>query len=122
MIRDLQLNEAGTDVELVGGALVLVGGADRVAQNLQQRFELVQGEWWLDINAGVPYFSDIFGVNTTKQNIDAIFRQVILSTLDVRSILDFESDLDREERQYTLTATVDTLFGPVDFIPAPLEF
>lgn len=83
---------------------------DAVAQIAESRLGLWQGEWFLDITAGTPYRTRVLG-NRTSATRDPTLRNRLLGTLGVRAIAAYSSVLDRDLRAYSVSATLDTIFG-----------
>lgn len=86
------------DLDVVDGALVLLGGAPYVAQKMAARFKFFLGEWFLDKREGVPYFRDVFTHNPNLDVIRSVFRQVALSIPSVLSLPRFETVYSPSER------------------------
>jgi hypothetical protein len=95
----------------VNGANFLINDAAAVAQAIQTRLKLMQGEWFLDQTAGTPY-SQILGAGTESTR-DLAIQTVIIETEGVTEIVDYASHLDPSTRQFTVAATVNTQFGQV---------
>lgn len=81
-----------------------------VAQAIQTRLKLIQGEWFLDQTVGTPYNTQILGAGTESTR-DLAVQTVILETQGVNEILDYASYLNPSTRQFTVAATVDTIYG-----------
>ena len=83
-----------------------------VAESLSQRLKIklltFYGEWFLDATEGVDYYGSILGKNRSKQAIDSLFMKKILEEDDVTSITSFESHIDKEIREYSLSFSVVT--------------
>jgi hypothetical protein len=90
----------------------LVDSSAAVAQLVQTRLLLWQGEWFLDATAFTPWLQQILGKGTTAV-YDLLIQQVILGTPGVTAILAYSSSLDRNARALTVTVTVQTQFGAV---------
>ena len=99
----------------------LVDSPDAVAQAINTRLLLWQGEWFLDLTAGTPWAQQILGFHAQSVR-DIALRQVILGTPFVTSLLNFSSNLD-PRRGLSVSYQVDTLFGvtPVIFVPFALQ-
>lgn len=71
-MANLKLDTVG-DLAIEDNRLVLVGGADEIRQNWLIAIRTVMGEWFLDQNVGVPYFtvpeSDYNGRAVTDKQI-----------------------------------------------------
>lgn len=103
-----------------------IADLDAVAQILACNLKLFQGEWFLNLNSGVPMFKNqgvttsILGSSGSAQSIQAITniltRQILASafvTSIVSLLVTFES------RRYTFNAAVATAFGTVFISNAP---
>lgn len=95
-----------------GDNAFLVNAPETVRQAIMTRLELWKNEWFLDTNEGTPYLQSVMG----KQQFDIAslaLRDRISRTPGVRSILSFDSTFNGAPRRLTVTATVDTVYGPV---------
>jgi hypothetical protein len=92
------------------GQNFLVDSPAAVAQAIQTRLKLIQGEWFLDQTAGTPYNTQILGAGTEATR-DLAVQTVILETQGVTEIVDYASHLDPSTRAFTVAATVNTQYG-----------
>ena len=90
---------------------------DAVAQAVQTRLKLWSGEWFLDVTEGTPYLSGILG-KYTNDTVDQLIKQRILETQGVKSILDYQGVYNGDNRSYTVSATIDTVYGSTDIYGA----
>ena len=95
--------------------LAIVSGTALVAQRLKVVLQLFKGEWFLDADAGIPYFQEILKKGVDPTNVDAILRAKILDTPDVNRIITYSPTIDAAGRIVFGAVTVDTVYGPVDF-------
>lgn len=93
-----------------GSANFLVDSVATVAQEVLTTLLLFQGEWFLDITAGVPWFTQVAGVGTIPL-YDQIIKEAILNVQGVTGIVNYSSSLNRPMRALSVSATIDTLFG-----------
>ena len=101
--------DANGDYVFGGGAgEFLVNTPAAVAQAVQTRLQLAEGEWFLDLQEGTPYSTEILGANTTALYDQAI-RERILDTPGVVAIISYSSVLNN--RALTVNATISTLYG-----------
>lgn len=94
-------------------------GLDAVAQRLKIRMQMFKGEWFLDLDAGVPYWEDILGQKYDEAQVLAAFRGVLVKTRDVVKILSLTSSFDASTRKLKITWHVTTAFGDTE--PDSLE-
>lgn len=92
-----------------------IGNPEAVAQSIQTRLLLLQGEWFINIQSGVPYSTQILGKGTAG-TYDEAFKQAILGTNGVTQIIDYSSVLDHRKRILMVTATVETIYGPITVV------
>lgn len=90
---------------------------DAVAQAVQTRLKLWAGEWFLDVTEGTPYLSGILG-KYTNDTVDQLIKQRILETQGIKSILTYEGVYNGDNRSYTVSATIDTVYGLTDIYGA----
>lgn len=105
-------------------------GLDAVAQGIRIRLRLVRGEWFLNMDAGVPYLDSngvdptlvLFGAKFDAVRADAAFRAAILKTPGVRSVLALSLVFDGRTRSLQASFQVATEFGDtsVETVTVPL--
>ena len=78
-MSSFQLDRDG-DLLLTNNALTLTTGLEAIRQHLQCKFRLFMGEWFLDLEAGVPWFQEVFKKNTSFVVLQEIFKDTILTT------------------------------------------
>jgi hypothetical protein len=90
-----------------------------VAQAIQTRLLLMAGEWFLDLNEGTPYNTQILGKGTMAL-YDSAIKARILTTIGVSALLRYSSSYDLRSRSLTIEATVLTVFSqaalPLSFV------
>lgn len=84
---------------------------ETVAQAVLTRLRLFRAEWFLDTEEGTPYQAAILGKNN-KSTADAALRERILGTQGVEELTAFDSVLDVELRTLSVSATIETIYGP----------
>lgn len=96
------------------GKHVYLEGAEAVAQAIKTRLRLLYTEWWEDREDGLPLWEKIISSSGSEDNIravDAIYKERILGTTGVMSLMGFTSNFDRDNRVYTFKAAVNTIYG-----------
>jgi hypothetical protein len=84
-----------------------------VAQIIQQKLQLLLGEWWENTNLGFPLFQSILGQFTPPAQISLLIQQQILSTPFVTGIQDAQITLNPNTREVLSSYRVTTQFGIV---------
>jgi hypothetical protein len=104
----------GNDLDLSSGNLVITENlAVIIAQTLTVRFQLFLGEWFMDSRVGVPFFQVVFVKNPNMVVINQLFRNVILKTPGVASIIDQSMTFISETRTPYAFYKVQTKTGAI---------
>lgn len=94
-------------------------GLEAVEQGIRGRLELVRGEWFLDMDAGMPYLDGngvdpalvILGRRFDRTRCEVSVRRQILRTPGVRAIAGLTIAYDSPARTVRISARVTTEFG-----------
>lgn len=105
-----KLSSSGDFVFGQGPSEFLNNVPDAVAQAVKTRLALASGEWFLDLTEGTPYSTQILGMGT-QNTYDQAIQQRIANTPGVKSIDAYSSNLDRDTRKLTVSATLMTIYG-----------
>lgn len=112
MAIDLKLND-NYDLAIEDGDLVLVDGADEVAQNAAIRLLFIEGEWFFDYTQGIPWMDNMFTMATSYEQKAKIIKDTILNTPGVNQLLSFTFALDPVLHEAQIEFSADTEFGIV---------
>ena len=108
---DLLLDTVTHDMVFTnGGTSVTSQLTEIVAQRLKIKLLTFKGEWILNTEFGIPYFTDVFGKVSSKTYVDAIFQKAIIETEGVTKITSFYSEVSNS-RHYVVTFSVSTSSG-----------
>jgi hypothetical protein len=84
--------------------------SESVAQRVKTRLLSFQGDWFLDLDHGLPWF-----IRMEKPAdlalLEADVKRCILETAGVASLTAFSIDLNRETRKCTIAATIIDAYG-----------
>lgn len=94
----------------------LVNTPEAVAQAVQTRLRLAQGEWFLDKLEGTPYATQILG-HGTLDIYDQAIKERILETTGVTALISYASVLDAD-RKLTVSCEIETLYGTAQITEA----
>lgn len=112
-MKDWEIGSDG-DLTLALGDFVFVEGSYRVAQAIETTLRTLRGEWFLNLDFGVPYFQNVLGKKMIEQSdFDSIIKAAIVDIEDVNRILEYESSFDHPGREYSVSFKADTTFGPI---------
>lgn len=91
-----------------------------VAQTIQTSLLLFQGEWWGNLEEGLPLFQSILGSNNGKkaEAIGLLIQNIITSVPFVTGVTNVVSTFTTN-RQFTYACTVSTQFGPLSIVYQP---
>ena len=112
---DLSLDIDGDLLINDTGDLVLIEGVDATAQHLKISLRFFQGEWFLDLRIGFPYFEEVLRKSPNLNVVRSLFRDAILETEKVVSVSDLTLDYDGTTRGLAVSFRAQTTEGPVEF-------
>ena len=117
MAQDFYIDPATQDWFLEDGTTIRVCDTEEelVRQRLEINLKMIRGEWFADVNYGVPYFESIYGKRPLNE-VDAVFKTTIRRTEGVNSITNYVSTLDAKTRTYKAQFSVLTDTGPIENI------
>lgn len=102
---DLAL-DTNHDLIITGRDLTPLTGSALVAQRIKQRLLLLQGEWFLDEEAGLPWFDRIFTKQQTLDGVKQLLIKEINETPGVDELQALSLELNKETRQVNCNFTV----------------
>lgn len=100
---------ANGDYVFGGATTWLKDSPAAVAQAVGTRLALMAGTWFLDHREGLD-LAQVLGYNTSTSR-DIEIQSRISGTNGLTAIVDYQSTVNN--RSYSVTANVDTLYGPV---------
>lgn len=112
------------DLLRINGALVMTSdvdarGTNNVLQDILCRLRTFEGEWFLNINLGMPYFQRMLVKNPDLALISAAYKDTILGTPGVKSLDKFTLDVDRLTRRLFISFACTTVSGKVSYSSQP---
>jgi len=116
--RTLALDDDG-DLLLVSGRLSYLDGRAAIAQRIKVVLELHEGEWFLDLSAGVPYREQVFVRVPDEAAVSALLRAKILGVDGVVGLREFNLVFDYTDRELQLSFVAITDEGDVAAVSAP---
>lgn len=87
-----------------------------VAQIIQTRLLLLQGEWWANLNEGLPVLQTMLGVGGSGKNVEPVIlaiQQNIAGAPYVNSVGEIQTVYDPAARSFEFTCNVYTAFGQI---------
>lgn len=108
--RNFALDTTG-DLDLSTGNLQILGGLSSITQDVRLTLKSFKGEWFLDRDAGIPYFQDVL-VKTPDPNVlQSIFRRALLARPGVTSVDELVFTRDAATRQLNVSVRLGTDSG-----------
>lgn len=116
---DIGLDPATGDLQIINGDFVITSGETGVAQLCRIAVMLVRGEWFLDLDAGIPYYARdgvpdndaIMGQPYNDPKIRAAYRDALTAVQGVGTVDSVTTSFAPGTRTLTVTWTVVTDFG-----------
>lgn len=115
-MADLKLSTLTHDLDLSTNDAEIIDGVDAIAQNLRIRYRFFLGEWFLDVRQGIPYYERILIKNPEFADVNAILREVALTTPGVAEVDRFDSEFDGASRELRVDLWARSDTGePIEF-------
>ena len=111
---DLALDPKTNDLLIVDFDSGLVDGVDQIAQNLAIRLRFIQGEWFLNILAGIPYYTYFFIKNPNQIQVETFLKDEISNTTGVTELTSFSSNFDGSSRKFSVQFGCTTIDGNLE--------
>lgn len=113
-MTDVYLN-ADHDIDLESQNMRLTSdiNGESIAQRLKITLWMFKGEYFFNEDFGVPYFQTIFVKGISREEIDTVFKSIILNVPGVIELLEYSSEFDRSTRAFSLKFKVRAESGPV---------
>ena len=106
---DLLLDDNG--VVLRNGDWAFAVDREGIQQRISQVLKTIAGEWFLDLDYGLPYFEQILIKNPNLPSVQDLFRRALLSVKGVSSVERLTLSLDTTSRTLTVSWVVLTDLG-----------
>lgn len=88
--------------------------SERMAQKLKIKLLTFKGEWFQNINYGIPYLQEILGHKVSKGRVDTIFQEAILEEREVAEIISFNSNITG--RTYSMSCKIRVSDGGIAYL------
>lgn len=97
-MTDIILENNTNDITFDGDDFALFEEGDNsiIAQRLEIKIRSLKGNWFRDINYGIPYFQEIFSEANNGALADTYIKQIIINDPDILSILSYTSELEEQ--------------------------
>lgn len=103
--------DANGDMVFGNGLLdFYIDSPEAVGQSVETRLKLWLGEWFVNVEDGTPYQTNVLGTNKSKSAPIAI-RERIFKTPGVTEIVSFDYSIDANARSIAIRSTINTIYG-----------
>ena len=110
MSVNIAINESW-DIAVVNGVIQRSFDTTQVRQLIETRLLLVRQEWFLDLNAGLPWYTEMTGRNVNPFTVRSYISNEIVNTPGVESLQSLEMDYDSAARKLNLVYVYTDVFG-----------
>ena len=105
--------DSTNDIVIENNNIPTVTGREEIAQVLRQELRVFLGEWFLDTREGIDYYGDVLKKAPDPGQVDALFKNKILSSPGVIELIEF--NLDLVGRRLELSFSARTTEGIITF-------
>ena len=111
MPHDLAMDMATGDLVLHDGDVLLIDNAERVAQQILITLRFWLGEWFLDVQDGIPYLDYVLVKSPNLLHIRQIFTEAIEKIEGVQRVEEMKFAFDVKNRSLRVDYEVSTNYG-----------
>lgn len=92
-MTDIVLDNANNDITIENSDFKLFEQGDNalIAQRLEIKLRVLKGEWFRDINNGMPYYQEILNEANNSSIADTYIKKTIVDDPDILSISYYQS-------------------------------
>lgn len=101
-----QLSFLDHDLQIKNGAFRLVTGSQEVTQRIKVALRHYYREYFLNVEAGVPWYEQILGSKGGQSKVSNIIRTQILAVPGVKRIVTFSTNYNSATRKLNITTSV----------------
>ena len=106
---DIALDSSGDLV--IDTGLTFTSGLVAVTQGVRIALQDFKGEWFLNLDHGVPYFQEILGQKYNEAKVRRALRNAIIGVPGVDDIRKLQLPFDNSTRELTVEWEVGTAWG-----------
>lgn len=105
------INKTTHDLYISNGQIARVSNSEAIAQTVKTRLLTVQEEWFLDLNAGLPWFTKMLGATPDLYKIRGYVAREIINTNGVEDLKTVELLYNKKDRKLDIEFTYVDIFG-----------
>ena len=99
---DIGIDPITNDISHEDGLIKYTKNEDEVIQRIRTCLRRIEGEWFLDINAGLPYFGGQMLGGKDLEYVKLLIREEILSIKGVEKINDINIIMDTKNKKVSV--------------------
>ena len=103
---DIGINKQTNDIAHEGGLIKYAINENEVLQRILTCLRRIEGEWFLDTEAGLPYFGGSMLGSKDMEYVKLIIRREILIIEGVKEINSLELTMDTKTKKVTVSVSV----------------
>ncbi len=104
---DIGINPQTNDIAHEGGLVSFVNKEDETIQRIRTCLRRIQGEWFLDISAGIPYFGGQILGSRDIEYAKLIIREALLEIEGVKKVAKINIIIDKTTKKATVYAEIE---------------
>ena len=85
-MQKISIDDLFYDMTITNGQITRAFNSEAIAQNVRERLLTIQQEWFMDLDQGLPWFSDLLGHNIDKDKIKGYILLSIAKTPGVETV------------------------------------
>jgi hypothetical protein len=109
--RDIEIVTSTGMVQMTDGDFAFVAGDAAIQQAIVFTLQLTQGEWFANLTAGIPWFTDVLGTKFNLDQIRSIFQTKVAAVEGVLAIKRLAISFDNAARALTVEYEIQTIFS-----------
>lgn len=96
---------------VVDGRIARLKNSDAVLQTVKTRLLLIRQEWFLNLDAGLPWFSEMLGKGNNILTIKSYVLRQILGTDGVYEVTKLDVEIDKTTRSFVMSFEYTDEYG-----------
>lgn len=99
------------DLYIVNGQIARVSASDAILQLVKTRLLLVREEWFMDLGAGLPWFTQMMGRNISLYRTRSYVSKEIILAEGVSELKSLELVYNKELRKLDISFSYTDIYG-----------
>lgn len=99
------LLDDNSDIVIIKNTVVWLDIVEEIKQKVVARLRAIQGDWFLDLTTGIPYYTEALKKGADLRVLSSIFKNIILSTSGVDELQKFTMDFNGRTRVLSINTT-----------------